>query len=883
VTGTVAVSPEPGSVDAVLRQLAATLPGEHLLLVDAAQRVTVGEFAAQTERLARLIGAHFNGDTRGRRVALLFRHEAASLIGLHAVLRSGAVAIPLALEQGEAFQRRIADEVNPELWLTTAALLATVHRLVGDALPVLCVDARPAEIAAVDLQPPDPQQTVLLYATSGSTGRPRLVERSAAQLLSHITVFGDLAALDQSARFAHLHLYAFAAGAIGAVVALLSGVTIVFGEAREDSSGELYRLLQTERVTHLVAVLPLMRALSDVAELRGALHDLRVLITGGEKITAADWPRLAGMVGPQAEVLLTYGSTEAVGTAYQRLSFADVDAVQREAALLPLPDCTISVVDERLRPLPLGADGEVLISSPRISSGYYGMPELTAERFVTAADGRRFYRSGDRGRLLPDGRFTISGRADFMVKIRGYRVELEAVEAALAAQPEVLESAVTTREIAGAQQLVAFLVLREGRSLTPILLRRRLEQRLPLYAVPLRYCELPALPRTATHKVDRAALPAALNSRPDGQTAYRAAQNELEQRLAAEWAELLGYDRVGVDDDFFRLGGDSLSLFRVLTRIEREYNVVIRPAQLKQVTIAAIARQITAADQGPRAAAGQRPRQHRRQRRPQLPLLGRILPYRLVHQVLVVICLLPIIRRRWLAQRERVLRRMLPATEQRDAQLTDGLLNNALNRWREAAFADPQVRRRYLQISGTAHLQRSAGRGAVVAALHSGVGWILPTVLEQYDPQFARVTAAGDTDPDAEGSPLRRVRRLKQLLQARQRLEAGGIAMIAADGHHGHGLTTRTVLGRRMKIRPGAAELAAQTGSILVPVFTRLRRDGVLLVEFQPPLQSMAATEEERTAELIEAYADLLATRINAVPQAMDTDWLARLQRYRQA
>jgi len=218
--------------------------------------------------------------------------------------------------------------------------------------------------------------------------------------------------------------------------------------------------------------------------------------------------------------------------------------------------------------------GELYIGGDGLARGYLGRPDLTAERFVPdpfagretpAPAGSRLYKTGDLARLLPDGNLDFLGRNDHQVKVRGVRIELGEVEAALAAHPAVRETAVMAREdTPGDRRLVAYFTTAAGQPLTIDELRRFLTSRLPDAMLPAVFVPLPALPLTANGKLDRAALPAPSSQRPDLEREYVAPRTPQEEMLAEVWAEVLGIDKVGVLDSFFALGGDSIRSVRVV-------------------------------------------------------------------------------------------------------------------------------------------------------------------------------------------------------------------------------------------------------------------------------------------------------------------------------
>jgi aryl carrier-like protein len=272
-----------------------------------------------------------------------------------------------------------------------------------------------------------------------------------------------------------------------------------------------------------------------------------------------------------------------------------------------IPDLHVHVLDRRLQPVPLGIPGEMYIGGAGVARGYLRRPELTAERFVPdpfcGEPGARLYRSGDLARRRPEGDLEFLGRIDQQVKIRGFRIELGEIEERLREHPEVQEAAVLVRRDAPDQaQLVAYAVGRSG----PVPggdLRSFLKESLPDYMVPEVFMALDAFPRTAGGKVDRRALPAPDGVRPQQEVAYTVPRTELERTLAGLWQEVLRLDQVGIHDNFFDLGGNSLLLVQVHGRLRERLGAALPLVDLiRNPTILALARHLDG-DAAPRPPA----------------------------------------------------------------------------------------------------------------------------------------------------------------------------------------------------------------------------------------------------------------------------------------
>jgi acyl-coenzyme A synthetase/AMP-(fatty) acid ligase/acyl carrier protein len=324
--------------------------------------------------------------------------------------------------------------------------------------------------------------------------------------------------------------------------------------------GEPLRELITRQRITTVLLPPSALAALPAAE----LSCLTTLIVGGEACAAEQLrPWLAGRT-----VLNAYGPTEASVCT----TLFDCRSDQRRPPIgRPLPNTRTHVLDERFEPAPIGVAGELFIGGAGLARGYLARPALTAERFVPNpfAPGERLYRSGDRVRWRADGELEFLGRLDTQVKIRGFRIEPGEIEAALLAQPGIEHAVVIARDDAAGKRLVAYLVGR-GEAADAGDLRRKLQRSLPDYMVPAAFVTLDRLPLTPNGKLDRTALPAPeWNAGAD----YVAPRNPLEDILAGLFAELIGINRIGINDNFFEAGGHSLLAMQLVSHVRAALGV----------------------------------------------------------------------------------------------------------------------------------------------------------------------------------------------------------------------------------------------------------------------------------------------------------------------
>ena len=305
--------------------------------------------------------------------------------------------------------------------------------------------------------------------------------------------------------------------------------------------------------------------------------DLRLIELYGEPVFERDVDIVRRRFPPECLLVSTLGTSEFGDFCH---CFVDRDRALSGGVVpagYPAQDIELLLLDDDGRHAPAGEPGEIAIRGRYGAIGYWQRPDLTAAQFGPVdADGRRIYRTGDLGRLAPDGCLHHLGRRDFQVKVNGNRVHVSEVEAALLAHGSIRDAAVVGRDAPeGGARLVAYVVPAATPRPTVTALRHAVATALPAFMVPSTFVFLPALPRTDTTKIDRRALPAPDGLRPDLDAPYVAAATPLEEQLAAMWAELLGVDRVGVDDDFFELGGDSLLAAKLATRVLESLSLAV--------------------------------------------------------------------------------------------------------------------------------------------------------------------------------------------------------------------------------------------------------------------------------------------------------------------
>jgi len=363
------------------------------------------------------------------------------------------------------------------------------------------------------------------------------------------------------------------AGLMASLRALLNGALLVPFDRDEHGLETIPRWIESERLTLLHSTPPMFRRLGVSARSRSQFSTVERVYLSGEPLIRSDVELFNELFPPTSVLFNNLGSTETSSIRRLRIAHGTSFAAENVPVGAAIEGKEVLLLDEAGTAVASGEVGEIVVRSVHLSPGYWGEESLTAERFSTdpSGDGTRRYRTGDLGRMLPDGSLEYLGRKDHQVKIRGYRIETEGIDAALRALSAVDEAVVVARSAAGADaSLIAYVVPSESNGSTISELRRELASRLPEYMVPSRFVILDALPRLPGGKVKRAALPPPESTRPELDTPLLPPESPLERQLASIWESVLGVAPVGVVDRFQELGGDSLRALELVSRVESE-------------------------------------------------------------------------------------------------------------------------------------------------------------------------------------------------------------------------------------------------------------------------------------------------------------------------
>lgn len=507
-------------------------------------------------------------------VAICMEPSLLQIVALFGILKAGAVYLPL--DPSTPFERLafILQDAEVPLLLTQDSFR---EQLASLPVPSFSLEHEWERVAPFPQQAPTlvtaPDQLAYVLYTSGSSGFPKGVLVTHQGLLNYVLWAVDFYRVAQgSGTLLHSPL-TFDLTITSLFPPLLAGRPVTL--LPQQSGGQaLNEALQTHRSLSLLKLTPThLDLLGRSLPPENLTECSRVLIVGGEALTSTQltlWRTYA----PQTRLVNEYGPTETVvGCAIYEIP-SDWNEAGAVPIGRPIANTRLYILDAWLNPVPLGMPGELYIAGMGLARGYLSRPDLTAERFVpdpfSLSPGARLYRSGDRVRLRADGQLVFLGRLDQQVKIHGYRIEPGEIEAQLLRHPQVREAVVLAwSEADEEQRLVAYLVVQEkSAELSPEQLRTFLQTRLPNYMIPSLFVILEQLPVTPHGKVDRQTLPSPQQARLQQGAPYVAPRRLEEEVLAGIWSQVLGNKRIGIDDNYFALGGDSIRSIQVITQAQ---------------------------------------------------------------------------------------------------------------------------------------------------------------------------------------------------------------------------------------------------------------------------------------------------------------------------
>ncbi|MFL6253448.1 MAG: amino acid adenylation domain-containing protein [Pyrinomonadaceae bacterium] len=607
-----------GYVHEVFSEVATRMPEAVAIECAGGPFVTYRALEEESNRLANyLLGA---GARKGSVVAVVAEETVTIVTAIIAALKAGCVFVPLDPRTPSKRLESLLAEVSPSFFVVEAGTLATLARAIegtSAGAKIICPggtgeDAMPAGLNVADdyatFQDTSrpriehgPDDMCYVYFTSGSTGKPKGIAGRLKAIDHFIRWEIETLGLEEGVRVSQLTTPSFDASLRDIFTPLCAGGTIC-APANRDTVADARRLVAwlDERRVNLVHCVPsLFRSLLNEELNAAQLTALKYVLMSGEPLLPSDVRRWVSVYGERIQLVNLYGPSET--TMVKFFHFVRPPDAERRAVPIgkPMEGAKAVLLDVKGKVCAPGSVGEIYIRTPYRTLGYLNQPELTAEVFLPSPFSNDpqdiLYKTGDLGRQLEDGNFEFLGRKDQQVKIRGVRVELREIEDLLLRHPTVKDVAVVDRDDAEGGKYLCAYVVPDGETTTAAL-KEYLAEHLPEYLVPSAFVLMEALPRTLTGKVDRRVLPSPEQARAGGGREYVPPRTAVEEMLASVWAQVLKVERVGVEDNFFDLGGHSLLVTRLLSRVRTVLGVDLPMRRLfESPTVAGLAQAVEAA------------------------------------------------------------------------------------------------------------------------------------------------------------------------------------------------------------------------------------------------------------------------------------------------
>ncbi len=547
----------------------ARLYPDRLAVKAGSEQLTYDQLNRAANRLAHAILNHSGSEQDP--VGLLLEHGVSVIVAFVAVLKTGQIYVPLAPGQPPARLASIMADANGSLLVTNQKNLAAARELAHqNSYRVLNLDEVEPGIGDEDLgRSIAPTTYVNITYTSGSTGQPKGVIQTHRGMLHDMWVKTEGLHLTPEDRIALLITYNMSASSVYICSALLNGAAILLFDIKREGIQALAKWLMDEQITLYHSVPTVFRHLLAALREEHRFPRLRAIELGGEQVFRHDLALYKQHFEDGCVFRTGFGATETYLLCHYFLDKESEVAGEVIPVGFPVDGKEILLLDDAGRPVVDGEIGEIVAKSRYLSPGYWKKPELTKAAFQEAPDGadERIYRTGDLGRVLPDGALEHLGRKDQQVKIRGYRVEVGEVEGRLLDIEGVAEAAVVARrDHQGETRLVGYVVPSAAPPPSASALRQKLAASLPDYMIPSAFVVLEKLPLLPLGKIDRLALPAPDWGRPAMDRVYEGPRTPIEEQLVGIWSEVLGVSQVSIHDNFFDIGGNSLHAAQVITR-----------------------------------------------------------------------------------------------------------------------------------------------------------------------------------------------------------------------------------------------------------------------------------------------------------------------------
>ena len=577
---------------------------DRIAVVSGDSRLTYGELNQAANRIAHLLLDRLGSG--GTTVALLFQPGTAIVAAILGVLKAGKIYVALDPSYPQPRTAYMLEDCQAPLLLTDTRHVALAHQ-VAQAGPevVNCDEISPSTAVANPDSAVGGKTPAFLLYTSGSTGHPKGVLHNHRNVLVEVRNYTSDAGIGPEDRLAVWHSFSFANSIRNLYGALMNGAAVFPYDLPGQGLMPLGAWVRGNEISMIHTLATTFRAFVDTLPGDATFPSVRVLRLGGEAINSNDVQKFKRHFPPPCVLMHVMGPTETFSIRRHFIGHEWHGGDGKIPVGYPVADKEVLLFDENGRQVDPDETGEIVVRSKYLAVGYWRQPQLTEAAFLPDPDGgeARLYFTGDLGVMRPDGCLIHLGRKDFQVKIRGHRIETGEIEAALSKLAPVKAALVHAQPDGhGEQRLVAYVVTAPGKIATIDELRRALARTLPEFMMPASFVFLEDFPLLPNGKVNRRALPVPSVDRPVLPVPYAAPRGHTESTLTAIWMEVLQLGRIGINDRFLDLGGDSLRATQILGRTMRSFGLELSIGDLIQTeTIAQMAELITtrtAADSG---------------------------------------------------------------------------------------------------------------------------------------------------------------------------------------------------------------------------------------------------------------------------------------------